>query len=143
MTVSLHKISYAEHLLSIHGIGPVTLSTILGEIGDITQYRRAEEIIKLAGLNLYEISSGKHRGRRRISKRGRPLLRKTLFFASLRMVKRKGVFRQDYLRLTEGNKMQKTKALIALSRKLLRVIFALFRDNVSYGSTKAESALAA
>jgi transposase len=143
MTASLHKISYAEHLLSIHGIGPVTLSTILGEIGDITQYRRAEEIIKLAGLNLYEISSGKHRGRRRITKRGRPLLRKTLFFAALRMVKTKGIFRQDYLRLTEGNKMQKTKALIALSRKLLRVIFALCRDNVSYGSTKAKSVLAA
>ena len=143
MAVSLSKIPYAEQLLSIHGIGLVTLSIILGEIGDITRYRRAEEIIKLAGLNLYEISSGQHRGRRRISKRGRPLLRKTLFFAALRMVKTKGVFRKDYLRMTGSNKMQKTKALVALSRKLLRVLFALARDNVPYESPKAKIALAA
>ena len=143
MAVSLSKIPYAKQLVSIHGIGPVTLSIILGEIGDITRYRRAEEIIKLAGLNLYEISSGQHRGRRRISKRGRPLLRKTLFFAALRMVKTKGVFRKDYLRMTESNKMQKTKALVALSRKLLRVLFALARDNVPYESPKAKIALAA
>jgi len=143
LTVSLHTIPYAKYLLSMQGIGPVTLSIILGEIGNIKDYSRAEEIIKLAGLNLYEISSGQQRGRRRISKRGRPLLRKTLFFAAMRTVKTKGIFREDYLRLTETNKMQKTKALIALSRKLLRVIFALCRDNVSYGSTKITNALAA
>lgn len=143
MINSLRKISYAEQLLSIHGIGPVSLSLILGEIGDIRRYRKAEEILKLAGLNLYEISSGQHKGRRRISKRGRPLLRKTLFYAALRMVKTKGVFRLDYLRLTENNKMHKTKAMVALSRKLLRVIFALARDNVSFKHSQAEIALAA
>lgn len=143
MTNALSKISYAEKLLSIHGIGPVSLSMILGEIGDIRRYRKAEEILKLAGLNLYEISSGQQKGRRRISKRGRPLLRKTLFYAALRMVKTKGVFRPDYLRLTENNKMHKTKALVALSRKLLRVIFALARNNVYFKHSQAEIALAA
>jgi len=59
------------------------------------------------------------------------------------MVKTKGVFRKDYLRMTESNKMQKTKALVALSRKLLRVLFALARDNVPYESPKAKIALAA
>lgn len=132
MTESLHKISYAKQLLSIHGMGPVSLSIILGELGDINRYHTAKEALKLAGLNLYEISSGQQKGRRKISKKGRPLLRKTLFFASLRMVKSGGVFRQDYLRLTESNNMHKTKALVALSRKLVRVIFALVRDGVMY-----------
>lgn len=37
------------------------------------------EIMKLAGLDLYEISSGKRKEERRISKRSRSLLRKILF----------------------------------------------------------------
>ncbi len=67
LSMVLQEIPYAEQLLSTRGIGPVTLAVILGETGDLCRYRKAEEIIKLAGLNLYEISSGLHRGRRRIT----------------------------------------------------------------------------
>ncbi len=132
LTNTMKKIPYAEKLLSMSGVGEISLSVILGETGDIRNYHRAEELLKLAGLNLYEISSGMHKGRRHISKRGRSLLRKWLFFAALRTVKKGGAFRDDYLRLTETNQMHKTKALIAISRKLLRVIFALVRDGVAY-----------
>ncbi len=134
----LSNIPYSEQLLSIQGIGPVSLSVILGEVGDIRRYKTAKEPLKLAGLNLYEISSGVHKGRRRISKKGRPLLRKALFFATLRMVKSNGVFRLDYLRLTEGNNMQKTKALVAISRKLMRVLFAIVRDGVNFQRYESE-----
>jgi transposase len=139
----LGKTPYAEQLLSIRGIGPVTLAILLGEIGDIRRYQKGEELIKLAGLNLYEISSGKHKGQHRISKRGRPLLRKSLFFATLRMVKSGGIFREDYLRLTQKNHMVKVKAIVALSKKLLRVIFALVRDDVLYQKTGHDLQLAA
>jgi len=143
LTIILAKIPYAEHLLSIRGLGPVTLAIVLGEIGDIHRYDKNEELIKLAGLNLYEISSGKHKGQRRISKRGRPLLRKSLFFATLRMVKSGGIFREDYLRLTQKNNMVKVKAIVALSKKLIRVIFALVRDGVSYQKISHDLQLAA
>lgn len=134
----LHKIPYAGQLLSMPGIGLISLTIILGEAGDLHRYQRAEEIIKLAGLNLFEISSGKHLGQKHITKRGRPLLRKCLFFAALRTVKTGGAFREDYLRHTETNQMRKTKALVAISRKLLRVLFALVRDGVYYNQRKPE-----
>ncbi|MBA3060219.1 MAG: IS110 family transposase [Thermodesulfovibrionales bacterium] len=134
----LQKIPYAGQLLSIPGIGPVSLAIILGEAGDLHRYKKAEELIKLAGLNLFEISSGKHHGQRHITKRGRPLLRKCLFFAALRTVKTGGTFREDYLRHTKTNQMHKTKALVAISRKLLRVLFALVRDGVQYNQKKME-----
>jgi transposase len=139
----LNRVPYAPHLLSIPGIGPISMAVILGETGDMLRYRRAEEVIKLAGLNLFEISSGKHKGQKHITKRGRALLRKCLFFAALRMVKERGVFREDYCRLTQVNGMQKTKAFVALSRKLLRVIFALARDGVMYQQQGLTLALAA
>ena len=128
----LHTISYSQQLLSMPGVGPISLAIILGEAGDLRRYEKAGELIKLAGLNLFEISSGNHKGQKHITKRGRALLRKCLFFAALRTVKTGGAFRSDYLRLTQKNQMHKTKALIALSRKLLRVLFALVRDGVAY-----------
>ncbi len=132
MKAVLHNIPYTDRLLSMPGIGTISLAVILGESGDFGRYERADEIIKLAGLNLFEISSGTRQGRRHITKRGRSLLRKSLFFVALRTVKTGGAFREDYLRLTETNQMQKTKALIAISKKLLRVLFALVRDGVGY-----------
>lgn len=143
LSMVLQEVPYAKQLLSIKGIGLVTLAVILGEVGDLRRFRKAEEIIKLAGLNLYEISSGQHHGRRRITKRGRPLLRKILFFATLRLVKKGGIFRNDYLRLTEGNNMQKIKALVALSKKILRVIFALARDSACYREKECQLPMAA
>ena len=140
----LREIPYASDLLKMKGMGVITLSLILGETGDIRHYRKAEEVIKLAGLNLYEVSSGIRRGQRRISKRGRPLLRKVLYFAALRMVKEGGIFREVYLHLTEENRVQRTKAIVALSRKLLRIMVAVVRDKTSYmeGYGKAGSHLA-
>ena len=128
----LDQIPYAQQLLSIPGVGKVTVAILLGEAGDLRRYQKAEELIKLAGLNLFEISSGSHQGRRHISKRGRPLLRKCLFFAALRTVKTQGAFRAVYVRLAQANRMQKTKALVAISRKLLRLVFALVRDDMAY-----------
>ena len=87
--------------------------------------------MKLAGLDLYEISSGKHRGQRRISKRGRPLMRKLLFFAAINVVKSKGIMHKKYQQMLDRGTL-KMKALVAISRKLLAIIFALVRDQTKY-----------
>jgi len=124
-----------EILLSIPAIGEISLAAILGEIGDIKRYNSAEEIIKLAGLNLYEISSGQHQGVRRISKRGRPLLRQILYMASLRLIKAKGRFYDFYQRLTSKGK-HKIPAIVAVMCKLVRVLFAMARNKQEYDNNK-------
>ena len=75
----LDKIEYSKYLLSIPGVGIVTAAGFLGEIGDISKYTSAKEIIKLAGLNLVEISSGEKKGAKKISKRGNSILRCLLY----------------------------------------------------------------
>jgi len=87
--------------------------------------------MKLAGLDLYEISSGRRKGQRRISKRGRSLLRKILFYAAIQMIRKNGIMYDYYTRLT-GRGMERMRALIAVSRKLLRIIHAILRDNRDY-----------
>lgn len=127
----LEQIPYSRIILSLKGIGPVTTAGLIGEVGDFTKFRTISEVMKLAGLDLYEVSSGKHRGKLRISKRGRPLMRKLLYLAALSTVRKGGVMHEWYQRaLARG--MKKMKALVAVSRKLLCVIFALVRDHSAY-----------
>ncbi|MFZ2937415.1 MAG: IS110 family transposase [Candidatus Omnitrophota bacterium] len=131
MSKHLKDIPYSRFILSIKGIGEITTAGLIGEMGDFKKYHTIGEVIKHAGLDLFEISSGKHKGTRRISKRGRPLLRKLLFFASMNVVRKGGILHKQYLRhLDKG--MPKIKALIAISRKLLSIIFALVRNHSVY-----------
>lgn len=127
----LEEIPYSHVILTLKGIGPITAAGLVGEVGDFTKFGTIAEVMKLAGLDLYEVSSGKHKGKLRISKRGRPLIRKLLYLAALSTVRKGGVMHGWYQRAL-GRGMKKTMALVAVSRKLLGIIFALVRDHSVY-----------
>lgn len=131
MSVYLEQIPYSHSLLSLKGIGKITVAGLVGEVGDFRKFKTISEITKLAGLDLFEVSSGNHNGVRRISKRGRALMRKLLFFAALNTVKSHGIMHAKYHTMLD-NGTPRMKALVAVARKLLRIIFALARDNTEY-----------
>ena len=131
MSRHLEEISYSHFLVSMKGIGRVTAAGLIGEVGDFNSFETQRELLKHAGLDLFEISSGKLRGSRRISKRGRPLLRKLLFFAALNTVRKGGIMYVHYQRHLEKG-MKRIKALVAIARKLLGIIFALVRTKHEY-----------
>ena len=76
MEAALQKTDYAEFLLSIKGIGIVTLAACLGELGDPTRFDNPRQMSRMAGYNLVEDSSGKNKAGPKISKRGRKNLRR-------------------------------------------------------------------
>ena len=141
MEITLGRVPYSSKLLSIKGLGTVTVAGLIGEVGDFKKFRTQSEIMKLAGLDLYEVSSGKWKGRRRISKRGRSLLRKILYYAAMQAIRKNGIMHEYYTRLTDRG-MKSMMALVAVSRKLLRIIHAILRDDgeyiVNYGSVKRQ-----
>ncbi len=127
----LAKVPECELILSIKGLGKITAAILLAEVVDFKGYEKESEIIKLSGLDLYEVSSGKHKGQKRISKRGRSLLRKALFYAAINTVKKEGPFYDDYQRhLAKG--MKKIKALTIISKKVLRVTFSMIKNQQYY-----------
>lgn len=127
----LEQIPYSRLVLSLKGVGPVTAAGLIGEVGDFTKFGTISEVLKLAGLDLYEVSSGKHKGKLRISKRGRPFMRKLLYLAALSTVRKGGVMHEWYQRAIDRG-MIRPKALVAVGRKLLGIIFALVRDHTVY-----------
>jgi transposase len=106
MEVALGRIPYSSKLLSIKGFGIVSVSGIIGEIGDFKKFRTRSEIMKLAGLDLYEISSGKMKGQRRISKRGRSLIRKILYYVAIQTIRKNGIL-HDLLHKTDRRRHEK------------------------------------
>jgi transposase len=131
MEIVLGRMPYSSKLLSIKGLGTVSVAGLIGEVGDFKKFRTQSEIMKLAGLDLYEVSSGKWKGRRRISKRGRSLIRKILYYVAMQTIRKNGIMHEYYTRLT-GRGMKSMMALVAVSRKLLRIIHAILRDDGEY-----------
>jgi transposase len=127
----LSEIPYSRYIMSIEGIGPIITAAIIGEVGDLRKYNCVQQLQKLAGINLYEISSGLQIGQRHITKRGRHLLRKMLYYAALNVTRKGRILHDTYHKhLMKG--MTKTQALTAISRKIIGIIYALVRDNSEY-----------
>jgi transposase len=94
MVAVLKRLPEAKFLLTIPGVAEVTAATFLGCVGDVRVYESSKQILRLAGLSLVEASSGTRKGRERISKRGRPVLRRYAYLLALRCVRKSGFFRK-------------------------------------------------
>jgi transposase len=131
MEVLLVSLDVARHLLSLPGIGIVTVAGLLGECGDIGKYRCYASLEKYVGLNLFEVSSGMHKGQKHISKRGRALARYLICHIALLQIKSGGLYEMF---ATQAKARGKTtgQIRIAVARKLLRVLYALARDQENF-----------
>ena len=138
MASELEKTGYAEFLLSIKGIGVVTLAACLGELGDPARFDSARQMSRMAGYNLVEDSSGKNKSGTKISKRGRKNLRSVLYQMALTMVATNDEMKQlyHYLKTREKDPLRKMQALIVVSKKILTLIHTLAKKRESYDPEK-------
>jgi transposase len=136
----LKEIPASQYLLSIPGIGPLSAAIFLGELGDPAYFQNARQIVKYAGYDPQESDSGYRISRKFISKKGRWLLRKCLFFMSMRVVVLTNYFQEYYQRKLQtknkfGQLPRRKEILCAVAIKLIKVIFALLRDKRSFQDT--------
>lgn len=59
----LKEIPYIDNLLVIKGIGMVTVSGFIAEVGDIRRFSNPKQLQKLAGYAIVANDSGKHKGK--------------------------------------------------------------------------------
>ena len=132
----LSNIKYSQYLLSIPGVGPIIAAGFLGEVGDISNYSNSNEIIKLVGLNLVEISSGIKKGRKKISKRGNSFLRLTLYQCAVVAIAKNSQIKSYFVNRTKTK--NKMKMLVAVQCKLVRIMFALLKYKKYYDPKEVE-----
>ena len=138
MADALHKTDYAKFLLSIKGIGVVTLAACLGELGDPARFEDPRQMSRMAGYNLVEDSSGKNKSGTKISKWGRKNLRSVLYQMALTMVATNDEMKQlyRYLKTREKAPLRKMQALVVISKKILALIHALAKKKENYNPDK-------
>jgi transposase len=125
---ALQAVPETPYLLSIPKVAPVTAAIFLGSIGDPRAYESRQQILRVAGLSLVERSSGVLRGTKHISKRGRPLLRQAAYMLAVRSISKGALFRAEYEALCQRNGGAKMKAVVAVMRSGLRLLYSIARD---------------
>lgn len=131
-------VPYSDKMLAVKGIGIVTVSGFIAEVGDISRFSSPKQIQKLAGLAMQENSSGKHKGETTISKRGRARLRKILFNVAMSLVAKNNEFKQIHqYYINRGYKPLKRKeSIVAISCKVIRLFYVILIKGVDYDAEK-------
>ena len=135
------KVPNAEKLLGIKGIGIVSVAGFIAEVGDVRRFTSPKQIQKLAGLELKENSSGKHKGKTTISKRGRRKLRKILFQMTLPLLCNNREFTEvyDYYKTRLVNPLKGKQAMVAVECKVIRVFYSILKNGYTYDAEKLRS----
>ncbi len=112
---------------AVSGLTLFNLARLLGQTGPLGDFPSKRALLRYAGLNLRERTSGQYRGQTRLSKKGRPLLRKVLGQAVFPVLRRDRLYGPYYHKKRQGG-MQAQQAIVAVMRKFLGVLWALSRS---------------
>lgn len=134
----LEEIPYIDKLLEIKGVGMLTVSGFIAEVGDISRFDNPKQLQKLAGYAIVSDNSGKHSGESHISYRGRKRLRYILYEAAISVIGKNAEFREihDHYRTREVNPLKKMQSVVAVACKLLRVFYTILTKGVDYDGEK-------
>ena len=131
--LSTHEFDCA---FSINGIGPVFAAGIIAEIADITKFDNQASLAKYAGLTWRKKRSGRYTACETfLTKTGNKYLRYYLLEAANSVKNNDQEYHDYYSKKYNEALLHKHKRALALTaRKLVRLIFALLRNNQLYTS---------
>lgn len=119
-------------ITTITGIGSVLGASIVSEIGNITRFERANQLVAYAGLDTRIKQSGDFSATNtKLSKRGSPYLRRSIWLAATVAAFNDPALSIYYQGLRARGKAHGT-AIGAVARKLTNIIFAVLRDQKPY-----------
>jgi len=124
-TLSKHRAQLGQ----VHGIGMVTVTTLLAQLPELGQLSN-KQISALVGLAPFCRDSGGVKGKRMIWG-GRALVRSTLYMATLSAVRYNKPIKIFYDRLLARGKLKKV-VLVACMRKLLTILNAKVKNGTDW-----------
>lgn len=121
-------------LKSIPGISTVFATSIISEIGNVSNFKSESALAKFAGIYWSENDSGNFISEdHHLKKTGNPFLRYYLIEATASVIKNNPVFYDFYQKkLSEVKTHKESRALVLTSRKFIRLIFKLLKDKQLY-----------
>jgi len=130
-----------RRLTTLPGIGPITASAYVAALDDVARFGGAAQVASYLGLVPREYSSGEQQRRGHVMRSAHPYVQALLVQAAWRIVRvknpRTAALRTwaDAIARRRGKKI----AMVALARRLARLLFAMWRDEVAYDPARIRS----
>jgi len=129
-------------LRTVPGLGPRTAEAIEAFTDGVDRFPDRKPFASYFGMTPTEDSSGDVRRLGHISKRGPSVVRWVLGEAAQVAVRKNPELKTFYERIHRGNKDRKKKAIVAVGRKLLTIVYAMMRDGKPFDAAKVLRAAA-
>ncbi len=121
-----------EFITSIPGVGALTAVTVLAETNGFELIKNKKQLTSYAGLDVKEKQSGTSvNGKPRISKKGNRFLRKSMHLPALAAIRHDERFKAVFARVVSKHGV-KMKAAVAVQRKLLELIYIIYKTEKQY-----------
>lgn len=127
--------SKVKNLLTIKGVGLLTIATILAETMCFERFQNIKQVVSFAGYDVVQRESGTSiKGKTRISKKGNRYIRNALYFPAMVACRYNPLMKETYIRINQ-KKASKMIGQVAIQRKLLALIFTLWKNDTIFEPT--------
>lgn len=127
-----------NNIKKIKGISTTTIAILIAETNGFENFDNRAQLTSFAGYDVVQNQSGETlNGKNYISKKGNRFIRRALYLPAISVVKYEPHFKALYERVYEKSKI-KMKGYVAVQRKLLITIYALFKNNCAFVSDFVE-----
>lgn len=121
-----------DNVCTAKGIGFTTAVGVVAELNGFALFKNRNQVVSFSGYDVKKHESGTSiRGRERISKKGNSFVRQMLYFPAISAAVHAEHHRKYYQRIVDKTGI-KMKGSVAIQRKLLLLIYTLFKNNVPY-----------
>lgn len=121
-----------EDINTVKGLGLISIATVIAETDGFALFENQAQLVCYSGYDVIRNQSGKREGKTKISKMGNSHIRRILFMPAFSVVTYKvGPFADLYERVYSRT-MIKMKAYVAVQRKLLILIYTLWKKNEKF-----------
>jgi len=124
---------------TLKGVGMMVFAVVISETNGFLAFTNQKQLTSYAGYDVVENQSGQRSGKTKISKKGNTHIRRILHLAAWTAVSHQvSPFHQLYQRVFERTNI-KSKAYVAVQRKLLMMIYTLWKKNEAFDANFGKS----
>ncbi len=120
------------HLCSIKGVGLTTVAILLAETNGFALMENIGQLVSYSGYDVVEDQSGKRIGTTKISKKGNSRIRRALYFPAITAVSCQVKPLHALFHRTYSKHNIKMKSYVAVQKKLLILMYTLWKKNEPY-----------
>jgi transposase len=123
-----------KQICKIKGVGLMSFAVVVAETNGFELFTKIPQLVSYAGYDVIENQSGNSMGKSRMSKKGNAHIRRVLHMPAFNVVKYEPEFKAFHSRIYSNTKI-KMKAYVAVQRKLLCLMYTLWKKDCEYRPT--------